>query len=166
MSLSVVNDGVLVDVTLNEMEGNLGLESGDDNLKTASVKVITKEDHKASQDLVREMKLIENKKLGRSFESNTQEMEGAMSPLPKSIDFDETQSFSTSMMSTTTPDTMGHNRTTGTTIAHLLAQNKAINKIDSNTKVESTQRSKAEARTASTNEQKSTLDPVKKNTAT
>ena len=60
-------------------------------------------------------------------------------------------------MSETTPNTAGHNRTIGATIAYLLAHNKAINKIDSNAKRASTQGSKAEASNASTNEQSYTL---------
>ena len=71
-----------------------------------------------------------------------------MSPLPQCNCFDETQSPSTSAMFEMTPNTIGYNRTLGATIAHLPAQNKAINKIDSNAKGVSTQGSKSEASNA------------------
>ena len=158
MSLSVVNDEVSVDVSQNEMEGNIGLESSDGNLRTASVTVITKEDTKSSQALMQEIKFVENKKLGGTFESNLQEMERSMSPLPQSNCFDEMQSPSTFMMSEITPNTTGYNREMGETIAHLPAQNKDINKTGSHAKRVSTQGSKSEAINASMNEQNSTLD--------
>ena len=60
------------------------MEDSEENLKTASVTVITKEDPRASQDLMQEIKFIENKKVGGTFENNLQEVEGAMSPLPQS----------------------------------------------------------------------------------
>ena len=80
----MVNDGVSVDVSQNEMEGNVGLESNEGNLKTVSTMVIAKDDPKVSQALTQEMKFVENKKLGGMFENNLQEIEGVMSPLPQS----------------------------------------------------------------------------------
>ena len=56
------------------------------------------------------------------------------------------------------PNTTGYNRAMGATIAHLPAQNKAINKTGINAKGASTQESKAEASNASTNEQTTTRE--------
>ena len=92
------------------------------------------------------------------FERNLQEMEGVMSPLPQSNCFDEMQSPSVSVMPKMTPNTTGYNRTLRVTIVRLLVQNKAISKIDMNTKGVSTQGSKVEVTISSNVEQKSTLD--------
>ena len=66
----MVNDGVTVDVSQNEIKRNVGLDSNEMNFKKSSSMVITKEYPKASQALTQEMKVVENKKLGGMIESN------------------------------------------------------------------------------------------------
>ena len=79
-----MNDGVSVDISQEGTKGNIRREDSEGNSKTTSVTVITKEDPKASQALIQEMKVDEDKKLGVMLERNLQEIEGVISPLPQS----------------------------------------------------------------------------------